>query len=80
MATQDTVSLGEEARTAFARLLLERVRRDKYPSVSHLDLIEQVMPPTVIRDYLNVLLEKVAEDAVPSIPMLARIARVSQQI
>ncbi len=80
MATQDTVALGEEARTAFTRLLLERVRQDKYPSVSQMDLIEQVMPPTLIRDYLNVLLEKVAQDNSPSIPMLARIARISQQL
>ena len=80
MATQDTVSLGEEARTAFARLLLERVRQDKYPSVSHMELIEQVIPATVMREYLNVLLEKVAQDSAPSIPMLARIARISQQL
>lgn len=80
MATQDTASLGVEARTAIARLLIERVRHDRYPSVSHMALIEQVMPPTLIRDYLNVLLEKAAEDAVPSIPMLARIARVSQEL
>lgn len=80
MATQDTRTLGEEARTAISRLLIEKVRHDKYPSRTHMELIEQVVPPDLIRDYLNVLLEKVAVDTSPSIPMLQRIARISQQL
>jgi len=80
VATQDGPTLGEEARNAIARLLIERVRQDKYPSATHMDLIEQTMPPYLMRDYLNVLLEKVVRDTWPSIPMIHRITRISQEL
>ncbi|HEX6459472.1 MAG TPA: hypothetical protein VF032_11195 [Thermoleophilaceae bacterium] len=80
MANQHQVSLGEEARNAIVRLLLEKVRQDKHPSATQMQLIEQLMPPYLMRDYLNILLEKVATDSSPSVPMMNRIARISQQI
>jgi hypothetical protein len=80
VASQDTARLGEEARNAIVRLLLERVRHDKYPSASQMQMIEQLMPPYLLRDYLNILLEKVASDSSPSIPLMNRIARISQQL
>lgn len=80
MATEDTALIGEQARNAIARLLLEKVREDKHPSVTQMEMIERLMPPYLLRDYLNVLLEKVALDSRPSIPMLNRIAKISQQL
>lgn len=80
MATQEGPTLGEEARNAIARLLIERVRQTKYPSATEMDLIEQTAPPYALREYLNVLLEKVAKDTWPSIPMMQRIAKVSLQL
>ena len=78
MTTQDGPTIGDEARNAVARLLIERVRQDRYPSATHMDLIEQIMPPWLLRDYLNVLLEKLARDTWPSIPLMHRITRISQ--
>lgn len=66
----------EEAQTAFANLLLERIRKDTYPSATHMDILEQVIPRALVRDYLNILLEKVLMDDHPSIPMLLRITKV----
>lgn len=80
MATQDGPTIGDEARNAVSRLLIERVRQDKYPSSTHMDLIEQTIPPWVMREYLNVLLEKMAKDTWPSIPLMQRIARISQEL
>lgn len=81
MATQDDrPTLGEEARNAISRLLIERVRQDKYPSATQMDLLEQGIPPHLMRDYLNVLLEKVMTDSRPSIPMIQRISRIAQQL
>jgi hypothetical protein len=70
----------EEAQTALARILLERVRRDKYPSWTHIQLLEEVLPQSLQREYVNVLLEKVVSDSSPSIPMLRHVARLAQNL
>jgi hypothetical protein len=70
----------KEAQTAFARLLIERVRQDKHPSSTHMQLIEETLPPELTREYLNVLLEKALSDKHPSIPMLQRIKRVTEAL
>jgi hypothetical protein len=80
VATQERPNIGDEARNAVTRLLIERVRQDKYPSATHMDLIEETIPPWLMRDYLNVLLEKLATDNWPSIPLMHRVAKISQQL
>jgi hypothetical protein len=65
-----------EARAAYVRLLMERVRQDRHPSATHMALIEAALPPQWIPDYLKILFEKVADDPNPSIPMLRRISRM----
>ena len=65
-----------EARAAFLRVLMERVRRDRYPSATHMAMIEQALPPQLIPLYVEILLEKVADDHNPSISMLRRIGKL----
>ena len=69
-----------EAQTAVANLLLQKIRRDKYPSGTQMDLLEQIIPRQLVRDYLNVLLEKVLVDQWPSLDLIRRMMRVSQSI
>jgi hypothetical protein len=71
---------GIEGRAAFASLLMDKLREDRYPSTSQMAIIEQVLPPQLLPDYLEILLEKVASDRWPSIPMLRRIQRVVSSI
>jgi hypothetical protein len=70
----------EEAQTAFSRLLLEKVRQDKHPSSTQMSMLEQTLPPSLHREYLNVLLEKTMNDNWPSISMLRRIQAFSNQL
>lgn len=70
----------EEAQTAFAGFLIDRVRQDKYPSITYMNLLEQMIPRPLVREYLNVLLTKVLSERQPSISMLQRISRITQQI
>ena len=65
-----------EAQTALANLLLQRIRQDRYPSVTQMDLLEQIIPRPLVRDYLNVLLEKLVTDNWPSIPTIRRLIRI----
>jgi hypothetical protein len=70
----------EQAQTALSRVLLAKLRQDKYPSSTEMDILEQTLPPSLEREYLNVLLEKVLVERRPSITMLRRIQRFSSQL
>jgi hypothetical protein len=70
----------DEARAWFVEALLDKVRDDRYPSATHLALIEETLPREMVSDYLEVLMEKVAQDTVPSVPMLRRIQRVAESL
>ena len=67
----------DEAQGWLANLLMEKVRNDRYPSTTHLAIIEEVLPRELVPDYLEVLIEKAAQDTVPSVPLLRRIERVA---
>jgi hypothetical protein len=65
-----------ESRVALAGLLLEKVRAERYPSSTQMTIIEEILPPQLLSRYVEILLEKVAQDGRPSIPMLHRIQRL----
>ena len=64
-----------ESRAVLAGLLLKRVRDDRYPSSTEMDLIEEIIPPQLLPRYVEVLLDKIAQDQRPSISMLHRVHR-----
>jgi hypothetical protein len=68
----------EQVQTALAQVLLERVRQDNYPSSTQMDLLEEIIPPDLVRDYVNVLLEKTLVSRWPSISILRRLQRITQ--
>lgn len=70
----------DQAQAALAKILLEQIRRDSHPSVTQMSMLEQTLPPSMLPEYVNILLEKVWQDKSPSIPMLRRIQRVSQRL
>jgi hypothetical protein len=80
MPGQNGAVSGVEVQTALARILLDRIRRDQYPSVTQMGMLEETLPPPLLREYVNVLLEKVVADAHPSISMLRRIQRIGRQL
>jgi hypothetical protein len=67
----------DEALEAIVQWLLEKVRQDRYPSTTQLDLIEEWIPRALVPDFLEVLMEKVTQDTYPSLAMLARMQRVA---
>jgi hypothetical protein len=68
----------DDPRTLFSRMLIEKVRQDEHPSTTQMEILEQTIPRELLRDYIAVLLEKVARDPAPSITLLHRIARLTQ--
>jgi hypothetical protein len=69
-----------ENRAVLAGVLLKRVREDRYPSATDMDLIEQIIPPQLLPRYVEVLLDKVAQDQRPSISMIHRLNRVTNSL
>jgi hypothetical protein len=70
----------DEAQAWFTRFLLRRVHRDDYPSTTQLDLIEKSIPPEMLAQYLRVLVDKVAHDRYPSVPLLRRIQHLIKRL
>ena len=64
-----------QAQTALSRVLLDKVRQDKHPSFTQMNMLEQTLPRSLHREYLTILFEKVMSEQWPSISMLRRIQR-----
>ena len=69
-----------ESRAVLAAVLLKRVREDRYPSATDMDMIEQIIPPQLLPRYVELLLDKVAQDNRPSISMIHRLNRVTNSL
>jgi hypothetical protein len=70
----------EQVQTAISRILLEKIREDRYPSYTQMTMLEQTIPPSLYREYLNVLLEKVISENRPSVTMIRRIQRFASHL
>jgi hypothetical protein len=68
----------QKAQVALARVLLGHIRATKYPSATQMDLLEQMIPRPLAPEYFEVLLQKVMADQAPSIPLLARLSRLTE--
>jgi hypothetical protein len=70
----------QECQIALARLLMDKIRTDKYPSTTQMDLLEQMIPRVVVTEYFDVLLEKVAADQWPSNSLLRRMSVLTESM
>ena len=62
-----------DVRSELLGSLLNKVDNDPYPSITMLDMIEELLTPDDVPRYAQVLLSKVKDEQFPSISMLARI-------
>lgn len=77
MSSQQTeLNDRQQAQVVLARLLMDKIRTDKYPSTTQMDLLEQMIPRALATEYFDALLEKVALDQFPSVSLLARMSRL----
>jgi hypothetical protein len=52
------------------------VKEERYPSPTELSLIEEIIPPQLLPRYVDVMLDKLAQESRPSISMIHRLSRV----
>ena len=67
----------EQTRAALIDLLLSKVKEDRFPSATTLDLLEELLTPQELPAYASVLMEKIADDNYPSPSMMKRLVNLT---
>lgn len=68
------------AHTTIAQILMDKVREDTYPSVTHMNMLEESLPDEKLPEYLEILMSKVTDEQYPSISMIRRIQKLADRI
>ena len=63
--------------TTAVDLLLEKIASDRNPSVTMMNLVEELLAPDDVPAYVGVLLEKVKTERYPSLAMLRRLSALA---
>ena len=63
----------EQVRRELLNKLLTAIENDPYPSITMMDMAEELLTPDELTEYAGVLLEKIADEQFPSVSMLNRI-------
>jgi hypothetical protein len=64
---------GIDVRGEVVNLLLEKIASDRNPSVTMMNMVEELLAPDDVPAYVEVLMDKVKTDRYPSYSMLRRI-------
>ena len=64
---------------AYAEVLLDLIRRDAYPSSTHMDMFEAVAPPRQLGAYVAHLMERIEAEPHPSISMMRRVESIASR-
>jgi hypothetical protein len=64
---------GIDVRGEVVNLLLEKIASDRNPSVTMMNMVEELLAPDDVPAYVGVLMDKVKTDRYPSYSMLRRI-------
>jgi hypothetical protein len=77
MAREEEHPKIEQTRSALIDLLLSKVKEDRYPSATTMDLIEEILTEEELPAYAGVLMEKIAGDTYPSASMMKRLVALT---
>jgi hypothetical protein len=65
----------DQLRDRLARILLQQLSNDRYPSATAMEILDQLSGSTR-NAYVSVLLDKIEADAYPSPDMVKRVTRL----
>ncbi len=66
-----------DVRGALLEVLLDKVEHERFPSSTMLNMIEELLTPRDVPRYIEALLARIASDTYPSIPMMARVKKLT---
>jgi hypothetical protein len=72
-SSYDEVDVRDRLRDALTRILIEKISRDTYPSVTLMDMVEAELDERQLQRYVETLLDKIEDDRFPSIDMIRRV-------
>src|SRR5215207_2084322 len=64
---------GVDVRGEVVNLLVEKIASDRNPSVTMMNLVEELLAPDDVPAYLGILLDKVQTEKYPSLSMIRRL-------
>jgi len=70
---------GDDTRARIVDLLLDKVAEDPFPSITMMNLLEEILAPDEIPAYAAVLMQKIGDEAFPSVSMLARLVALTSR-
>ncbi len=68
----------EQTRAALVDLLLSKIKDDRFPSSTTMDLIEELLTPQELPGYAAVLMEHISADTYPSASMMKRLVSLAK--
>lgn len=63
----------EQVRRQLLEKLLDAIDNDPFPSITMMDMAEELLTTEELTEYAGVLLQKIADEQFPSVSMLQRI-------
>ena len=67
------VDVRSEIKEALRSILMEKIRRDHYPSATMMDAVEVGIGDEQLVEYAEILLDKLESDEFPSIDLMKRL-------
>ncbi|HEY2296334.1 MAG TPA: hypothetical protein VGH43_01300 [Jatrophihabitans sp.] len=67
------VDVRSEIKDALRNVLMEKIRRDHYPSATMMDAVEVGIGDEQLVEYAEILLDKLESDEFPSIDLMKRL-------
>jgi hypothetical protein len=62
-----------DIRREIVNMLVEKIAGDRNPSITQMDLVEQLLTPDDVPAYVAVLMDKVKSERYPSLSMINRL-------
>lgn len=66
-----------DIRGELVNLLVEKIASDRNPSITMMNLVEELLAPDDVPAYAEVLLDKVQSDRYPSLSMIHRLVALT---
>ena len=66
-----------QLRAALCAVLIDKVRNDRFPSATMMDMVEAGVDEEQLREYADALLDKIEADQFPSIDLMKRLAALT---
>jgi len=64
---------GIDVRGAVVDMLLQKIASDRNPSITHMNLVEELLAPDDVPAYVGILMDKVKTERYPSLAMMGRL-------